>query len=123
MFRTRVTVRDAIAVAVVLFAACLLLWAPWQSRADGAFLVITTPDGTSEYALSENREIEINSQGIVLIAVIENGAAYVRESDCPDGVCRVGGRIFKSGESILCAPAGIRLSIKGGDGNVDYVAG
>ena len=123
MFSTRVTVRDAIAVAVVLFAALFFFLAPWQSREDGTTLVIAAPDGTTEYTLSENREITISSQGVSLTVVIENGAVYVRESNCPDGICRTGGRISKSGETILCAPAGVRLSVKGGDSDVDFVAG
>ena len=123
MFQTKLTFRDAIAVAVVLLGAFLLLWAPWQSRADGTLLVLTTPDGTKEYALSEDCEIKLDSQGIHLTVVIENGAAYVLESDCPDAVCRAGGRISKSGETILCAPAGVRLSVKGGASDVDHVAG
>lgn len=123
MFSTRVTVRDAIAVAVVLFAALFCFLAPWQSRAAGTTLVITAPDGTVEYALSENREFVLSSQGVSLTVVIENGAAYVRESSCPDGVCRAGGRINRSGETILCAPAGVRLSVRGGVSDVDHVAG
>ena len=123
MFSTRVTVRDAIAVAVVLFASLFFFLAPWQSREVGSTLVIATPDGTAEYALSENREIALSSQGISLTVVIENGAAYVRESNCHDGVCRAGGRIYRGGETILCAPAGVRLSVRGGASDVDHIAG
>lgn len=123
MFRTRVTIRDGVAVVAVLLAACLLLFAPWQSRVDGAFLVLTTPEGTMEYSLSSDRELTLTSQGVTLTVVIENGSAYVRTSDCPDGVCRAGGRISKSGETILCAPAGVRLLVKGGASDVDHVAG
>ena len=123
MFSTRVTVRDAIAVAVVLFAALFFFIAPWQSREFGTTLVIASPNGTAEYTLSENREIALSSQGVSLTVMIENGVAYVRESSCPDGVCRTSGRISKSGETILCAPAGVRLSVKGGASDVDHVAG
>ena len=84
---------------------------------------ITTPDGVQVYSLSEARELTFSSNGVTLTVVIENGEVFVKESDCPDGVCVAGGRISKSGETILCAPAKILLTVKGGDGNVDFVAG
>jgi hypothetical protein len=75
------------------------------------------------YPLSQNDCFEIVSQGITLSVVIEDGAAYVKESTCPDGVCRSTRSISKSGETVLCAPAGVTLTVRGGDGDVDFVAG
>ena len=57
------------------------------------------------------------------IIKIVDGKAFVRESSCPDGVCISSGAISKTGETIICAPAGVSLTVKGGDGNVDFVAG
>ena len=123
MFRTRLTILDAVAVATVLLLALALFLAPWLDRAEGAILVISTDEGEREYSLFEAREIELNSNGVSLTVVIENRTAYVRESSCPDGICRAGGRISRNGESILCAPAGVRLLVKGGASDVDFVAG
>ena len=121
MFRTRVTIRDGVAVVAVLLAACLLLFAPWQSRVDGAFLVLTTPEGTTEYSLSSDRELTLTSQGVTLTVVIENGSAYVRTSDCPDGVCVRTGVISHRGESIVCVPLGVCVTL--GKGTLDGVTG
>lgn len=123
MFQTKVTFFDILAVLSVLFLAVALLWSPWQSREDGAFLVVSTSESTDEYALSVDREITVKSEGIELRIVISNGEAYVAESSCADGVCVASGRICRTGDTVICAPAGVKLMIKGGDTDVDYVAG
>ena len=123
MFRTKLSFGDAIAAVAVLLVAVLLLWHPWQRSNDGETLVIVTPDATMEYSLSENRTIEIESRGVHLCIEIADGKASVSKSDCPDGVCVGSASISKTGETIICAPAGVSLVVKGGEGDVDFVAG
>lgn len=123
MFRTKPSFGDLLAALAVLLVAVLLLWHPWQASDAGETLVIVTPDETTEYSLSENRTVKIESRGVHLCIEIADGKAYVHESDCPDGVCKSSSAISKTGETIVCAPAGVSLSVKGGDCDVDFVAG
>ena len=123
MPRTKLSISDFGCLLAVLLLALLLFWSPWQGTEKGELLLISTPDGQLEYALSRDRTVTLSSRGIELVIVIENGAAHVRESDCPDGVCRASTPISRSGETILCAPAGVRLTVKGGAADVDFVAG
>ncbi len=123
MIRTKFSAWDAVVAGLVLVAALALLLVPPLLRREGETLVVTTPEGSDTYALSEDRRFEITSEGITLTVVIEDGAAYVLHSDCPDGICRASGRISQSGQTILCAPAGVTLSVKGGGDGVDFVAG
>ena len=123
MFRTRGCAWDIVAVVSVLLAALLLLLIPVLAMQEGHFLQIVTERETYRYKLSEDRVIELYENGISLTVVIENGVAYVQHSDCPDGVCLASGSISRSGESILCAPAGVTLTVKGGGSDVDFVAG
>ena len=123
MFRTKPRMGDLLATLTVVILALALLWIPMLSRETGSVLEITTPQGSTEYSLLQNQRLTVESNGIRLEIVIENGEAYVAHSECPDGVCVAGGRISKSGQSLLCAPAGIRLYVKGGDADVDFVAG
>ena len=123
MFRTKISFGDAIAAVAVLLVAVLLLWHPWQMRDAGKTVVIVTPNQTYEYSLSENRTFEIEARGVHLCIEIVDGKASVSESDCPDGVCVGSASIFKTGETIICAPAGVSITVKGGDGDVDFVAG
>ena len=123
MFQTRFSAWDTVAVGLVLVTAALLLAFPLLFAAEGEILQITTSTEVQTYRLSEDREILLQEGGVELVVVIENGEAYVRHSTCPDGVCRASGRISESGESILCAPAGVTLTVKGGADDVDFVAG
>lgn len=123
MFRTRFNWHDIVAALGVVLLACAILALPLLWRREGELLVISTPDGSYEYSLSENRTVTVTSRGITLTVVIRHGAAYVKASECADGVCVSSGRISRSGESIVCAPAGVRLQVKGGGERVDFVAG
>ena len=123
MFRTKLSFGDAIAAVAVLLIAALLIWHPWQGSQAGETVVIVTPEETFEYALSENHTLEIESRGVHLYIEITDGKAFVRESDCLDGVCIASASISKTGETIICAPAGVSITVKGGDGDVDFVAG
>lgn len=125
MFRTRFSPADGVVLLVVLLLALLLFFLPFLWRDTGEELLVTTPEGSTSYALTENRKITVVSGGHTLTVEIRDGKAAVLESDCPDGICVRSGKIGKSGQSILCAPAGVRLLIIGGRGNdnVDFVAG
>ena len=123
MFRTKISAWDVIVSGAVILVAALMLLLPMAFWKQADALVIRTPEGSRSYSLSENREITLTSRGVTLTVKIENGAASVIDSSCPDGVCLAGGSIRYAGESILCAPAGVTLIVIGGDGNVDFVAG
>ena len=123
MFRTRFCFADLlVCVGVALVASALLLF-PFLFAETGERLVITTPTDRYEYRLDENRRLTVESGGITLEIVIENGKARVAHATCPDGVCYAGGEIFRAGQSILCAPAGVTLLVEGGEDDVDFIAG
>ena len=65
----------------------------------------------------------MTSGGVHLVVVIDGGAVWVEEADCPDLVCKHTGKVSRGGDVILCVPAGVRILVKGGDGDVDFVAG
>lgn len=123
MFRTKLSIVDILSVAVVLLCAVLLLWQPWKADEKGDAVIITSELGRSEYTLTEDRTISLTSNGVTLTVEISGGAVTVLESDCPDGVCKASGRISRAGETIVCAPAGVSISVKGAKNDVDFVAG
>ena len=123
MFRTKPSFGDLLAAVAILLVAALLLWQPWQTKDAGKTVVIVTPDQTYEYSLSENTTVKIESRGITLFVTVTDGKVDVYKSDCPDGICVDSAPISKTGETIICAPAGVSVSVKGGDGDVDFVAG
>ncbi len=111
---------DIVICLFVLLIAVLLFLLPFSSRA-GRAVVISYIDGGRCVYLAENTEIFLESNGCKLTVCAENGEVYVSESDCPDGVCVHTGRISKENESILCVPAGVLITVSGGE-DFDAVA-
>ncbi|MBR1781354.1 MAG: NusG domain II-containing protein, partial [Oscillospiraceae bacterium] len=108
-------------VGVVLAAVLLLrshAGATVQVRVDGA--VVNT------FPLSGEVTYQIDGLGGTNLLVIQDGAAWIQEADCPDALCVNMGRISRSGQSVVCLPHKVVVEIidetDGGDGP-DVVAG
>lgn len=125
MFRTRFSVGDALVILVILSLAALsaLSYQVFQNRTPGTWLTVRSPEGEDRYALSADRDITVTGNGVTLTVEIRNGRARVANTDCPDRLCQHTGWISGVGESIICAPASVRLTITskagGGGGNAD----
>lgn len=74
------------------------------------------------YPISDERKIEINSNGISLTVKIENEKVCVADSSCPDKCCVKKGEISECGESIVCLPARCTVTLTG-EGEFDANAG
>lgn len=71
----------------------------------------------AEYSLDSDITVSINGaqgQGCNVL-VIEDGQAYVKEADCPDRLCVKQKRISKTGESIVCLPHKLVITVVGGE--------
>lgn len=108
---------DVFAYILVILVAFLLLFSG-NARKEPHKAVVSVGETVSEYALTENKTVEIENSGIKLTVVIENGAVYVKKSDCHDAICVDTGKINKTGQVIVCAPAMVAIRIEGetGDG-------
>lgn len=67
------------------------------------------------YDLGKDQEISVKTEhgGENLIAV-ENGAAYMKAADCPDGLCMHQGRISRDKQTIVCLPHKLVVEAVGG---------
>ncbi|MBE6656819.1 MAG: NusG domain II-containing protein [Ruminococcaceae bacterium] len=76
--------------------------------------VTVTVDGQvwGEFSLSENRTVEITGADGYNLLVIANGQAYVSEASCPDGICSSHRPISHDGESIICLPNRVVISVQ-----------
>ena len=74
------------------------------------------------YPISENRVINVESNGEKLKIVIDSRAVYVEESTCRDGICMKAGRISRPGDSLICVPAGVSITVNG-ETEADYAFG
>ena len=67
-----------------------------------------------EYSLSEDKKIELGFSTVI----IENGKAYVKNTDCPDKICKSTGKISSKGDSIVCVPNKMVVEILGSSADV-----
>ncbi len=73
------------------------------------------------YPLSRDMRLEISSgeSGMQInVLVIEDGRAFVESATCPDGICSDHRAIMREGESIVCLPHRLVITVYSrGDGN------
>ena len=108
------TKNDVILIAVVLILAAAF-FAVYSFTAKKGKIVEVSIDGqtVSAYSLSKDFKTDIKTQnGKTNTLVIENGEAYVSYADCPDKVCVSHRKISRSGESVICLPHKLVISIK-----------
>ena len=98
---------DNILILGILFIALVVLGIQLLHSANGTEKVKITVDGKvfGTYLLSEDRTVSVNETNIVLIT---EGTVSMESADCPHQ------RIKRSGESIICLPNKVVVSIEGG---------
>ena len=102
--------RDLILIFSLLAAGLLLLVLLRATAAEGERVAVVL-DNTivAEYPLDVDGEFVLLGGKNVL--VIENGAAFVKESACPDHLCEKMGRISHVRERIVCLPHQLTVKI------------
>ena len=118
--------RDLVLLAVFLVIGLILL-AWWQFRpaaAGGVAEVAVDGEVVAELPLAGGAEMVIEGYGGgENTLVIRDGEADITSASCPDGVCVRHRAVSRDGESIICLPNRVVVTIRGGEeGNVDGVA-
>ena len=113
---------DIIVISAILLVSVSLLLIMTLSKKEGAVAVVEIDGKTvAEYSLAVNGEYSLNNGTNVL--VIENGQAYLNYSNCPDHTCEITGKIHYVGQTIVCLPNKLSITIKGNaEGSVDLVS-
>ena len=103
---------DVILIASLLVFALSVFLITSLSREEGAVAVVSV-DGAvvAEYSLSRDGEYSLN--GGTNILVIEDGAAFMKDADCPDKLCVHQKKKSKTGERIVCLPNRVMVEIEG----------
>ncbi len=113
--------------AAVLLAvlAALLLWLLLPRSAGGQVVVTVGGQELGRWLLVEDRTLPVQGAGgFSLTLVIQDGAAWVEGSTCPDLICQHHSPIQNRGESIVCLPGQVVITVAGGSGEeVDAIAG
>lgn len=113
---------DIIVIASLLLLACLTLLVFSLTRKQGAFAVVEI-DGNTVHSFPLSVDGVYSLNGGTNVLVIEGGYAYLNYSECPDHTCKNTGKIRYVGETIICLPNKLSVTIKGeSDGGVDLVS-
>ncbi|MDR1412970.1 MAG: NusG domain II-containing protein [Actinomycetes bacterium] len=107
---------------LVLFGGLLLvgivLFAAVNFAKTGGAQVDVHYDGAvvASYPLDTDREVDLTYNGHNLLK-IEKGRATVIDADCPELLCTKQRAISKEGESIVCLPHKLVITVSGGKPN------
>ena len=114
---------DVIVIAAILLVSLVLLLVVTLSKEEGAVVVVEL-DGVVVGTYPLNKDAEYSLNGGTNNLVIKDGQAYLNYSDCPDHTCEKTGKIQYVGQTIICLPNKIAITVKGdvADGGVDFVS-
>jgi hypothetical protein len=104
---------SALLAVIILAALGMLLF-----RSSGDTVAVTV-DGKlfGEYTLNENRTVEIKTDRGFNLLVIKDGKAFVESASCPDGICSSHKPVSYDGESIICLPNKVVITVNSQDGS------
>ena len=117
---------DFIVMGTVLTVAVILFIFLYGINTESGDLVQIEINGEISEVIpldsTATREIETTNGTNTL--VIENGYALMTDADCPDRICVNHRAIKRTGESIICLPHGVVVSIVNDkkDNDIDAVA-
>ena len=105
---------DYVLIAGILLAAVILLVVfqrGWSG--DGAVVEVTVGGKVyGEYRLDKDQTIEIHNTNLL---EIRDGKADMIDADCPDKLCVEQKAISKNGESIVCLPNQVVVTVTTGE--------
>ena len=106
---------DVIFIAALLLIVSLCGLCFYFFRGEGDKVVVTVDGKTfGTYSLATDTKVEIRTgaEGEELnVLVIKDGQAYVETATCPDGICAGHKPISREGESIVCLPHKVVITV------------
>lgn len=108
--------RDIIIIALALLAALALYLVSQVSGGAQASVVVVTVDGQEALrrpiAVEDSYEIA-QDDGALNIIRVENGAVYMEEANCRDGLCIRQGKMKNAAKTIVCLPHKLVVRLEG----------
>ncbi len=115
-----------VAAAVLLLAAvcALRFWTPMAADAGAPEVVVAVGGEEVERLPLRGAERRYTNNGYTVHVVVTDSGVRVADADCPTRDCVRTGAISRAGQSIVCLPARITVTlVGGGGGGYDAVAG
>ena len=118
--------RDVILIIALLLVGVitLVIW-HFVYSISGNFITVEHRDNIiGTYPLNVDKEIEIEHRGqIVNKIIIEDGYCYMEKAECPDHLCIKQGKIDKVGQTIVCLPNRVVVTVTSdSDAKYDSIA-
>ena len=126
---TKFNRRDAlVALAVALLAAATALLFYLPRAQSGQLTAVITQHGQTVRtvpltSLDKELVIPLDDGNYHLTVHVDGTGVYVADSDCPGQDCVHTGAISRAGQSIVCLPAQVVISLVGAASDVDAVLG
>lgn len=101
--------------ALLLTALCLFLVFRNMEEKGGKVVVKQDKEVVGEYSLSKDGEYVFKTFYGSNTLVIKDGVAYVKDSTCRDHVCEDTGVVSRVGETIICLPNTLFITVTEGE--------
>jgi hypothetical protein len=105
---------DFFLIGIVLLVSFALMGWHYLKTDSGKGSVVVTVDGEHYGTYDLDTEQTVNIQGTNTLQ-IKNKSAIITDADCPDKICVYHKPITRNGESIICLPNKIVVSIEKGE--------
>lgn len=105
---------DCLFIAALLMVVAVAGGCLYFLRGEGRWVTVKVEARVyGVYALSENRVVDIPTPHGHNRLVIQDGTAYMESATCPDGICVAHHPIHREGESIVCLPNRVVVTVSG----------
>ncbi len=106
--------RNDLVLILVLLCAALFCFLFMKMNAKQGSVAVVTVDGEviNELSLSEDTTQKVTVGDHYNILSIKDGAVTMQEADCPDKICVNHKAISKDGETIVCLPHKVVITIE-----------
>lgn len=108
--------KDIIIIALALLAALALYLVSQVSLGAEASVVVVTVDGKEvlrKPLAMENRYEIAQDDGSLNVIRVEDGAVFMEEANCRDGLCIRQGKMRNGAKTIVCLPHKVVVQLKG----------
>ncbi len=97
----------------MIFLVSTVVVTPAGTSSSANLILIETPKEKKLFKIGKDRLVYIEGELGVMTVEIGDGFVKVVDSPCKDKYCIKQGRISASGESIVCLPGKVKITIQG----------